>query len=200
MKALRTMGSFTLILLMGSLLLPSAWTAAEKESDTRSWMVVLPRSMDAQPETYEVGPLDEGESQQFFTNDGDEIVVSREEKDRVVKVNGKTIQTHFDRTVHVVSENDDEHHQIHIRKKKVIDEDDANHHVVRIHKEHEAHVEHEGEEHEAHIEVDEDSTGSVTMQILKSAPHRGVHINSVNVSEDGPTILFIDRMQVEKEE
>ena len=39
-----------------------------------------------------------------------------------VKVNGKTIQTHFDRNVHVVSDND-EHHQIHIQK-KVIEGDD----------------------------------------------------------------------------
>ncbi len=195
MKALRTKGPFTFLLLMGSLLLPSTWTAAEPDADTRSWMVVLPRSMDAPPETYQVGSLDEGESQQFFTNDGDEIVVSREEKGRVVKVNGKTIRTHFDRNVHVVSKSDDEHHQIHIQKKKVIDGDDEHHYVVRIHEGHDAHVEHEGEEeHETHVEVDEDSTGPVYMQILKSAPHRGVHINGFSVSEEGPTILFIDRM------
>jgi hypothetical protein len=197
MKAFRTMGPMGLILLMGSFLLPSAWTAPGQDVDTRSWMVVLPRSMDAQPETYEVGPLEEGESRQFFTNAGDEIVVSREEKGRVVKVNGKTIPTHFDRSVHVFS--DDEHHPIHIRRKKIIDGDEEHQHVVQIHEGHDVHVEQEGEEeYFGQVDIEEDSTAAVHMHILKSAPHHGVHINSLSVSEDGPTILFIDRIHVEE--
>jgi hypothetical protein len=188
MNVLRNAALVILMLLMAGLVLPSAWTAAAQDTDTRSWMVVLPRSMDAQPETYEVGPLEEGESRQFFTNDGDEIVVSRNEKGRTVKVNGNTIQTHFDRSVHVVSD-DDEHHQIHIQKKIVVSGD------------HEGHIEHEGEEeHEVHVEADEEYTGPMHIQILKSAPHRGAHINSYSVSEDGPTILFIDRVHVERNE
>jgi hypothetical protein len=61
--------------------------------DVRSWMIVLPESNDAEPEVYRIGPLEEGESLQFVTVEGDTIAVERERSRRTIELNGKELET-----------------------------------------------------------------------------------------------------------
>jgi hypothetical protein len=165
---------------------PSIRAESSQEQDTRSWMIALPQDIASEPEVFQIGPLEEGETRQFFTATGVEITVSRGEDGRVIKVNGEEIETHINHTALVVSADEDhEHKTVHIRKKHVVHPED-----VEI----------------EHLEIDEDSVDQETEKehavhvLLRKTDGAGVHVNTITTGESGLQLVIIDRMHFHKED
>lgn len=191
MVSARTLGLLALALfIIGNMLaagaiLPRAEAESGEEQDVRSWMIVLPQDNASEPEVFQIGPLEEGESRQFFSATGVEITVSREDDGRRIRVNGEEIETHVNHTTLVVSA-DDDHHQhktVHIRKKHVVHPED-----VAI----------------EHLEIDDDSVDQdvhaehPVQVILKQTHHVGTHVNTITTGESGLQLVIVDRMHVHK--
>lgn len=178
MEALRTVSPLTFVLLLlgrfvfSGTPLPSVPPEGQDEVQSGSWMIVFPESIDSEPETFAIGPLEEGESRQFFTQDGDEIVVSRDEDGRTIELNGKEIQSHSHHGAYIISKEDDERH------------------VVRIHKKHQIHT--------SDVEIDEEPEHHITMSIVKTAPDPEIEVNTLSTGDSGAHILVVDRVNIRK--
>ncbi len=191
MVSARTLGLLAFALfVIGNLvatgaILPSTEAESNPEQDIRSWMIALPQDIDGEPEVFQIGPLEDGESRQFFTSAGVEITVSRKDDGRVIKVNGEELETHVNHTAVVVSADDDDRHKtIHIRKKHVIHPDDVEIEHLEI--------DEESEDHEVHKE-------HAVRVIMKKSHERGIHVNTITTGESGLQLVIIDRLHLHKE-
>jgi hypothetical protein len=134
-------------------------------------MIVLPQSLDADPEVHRIGPLEEGESLQFVTLEGDTIAVEREHSGRTIALNGKELENQgYHGTVNITTHLDGENN------------------TVRIHKEHGAL---RGDSY------DEDTDQHMYFSIMEHDDHPGIRVDTLRTGGDSPQIIIVDRIHVE---
>jgi hypothetical protein len=187
MKSIHKLSPLALVILLFGFTpeLPLSFLSSEEQSekDIRSWMIVLPKSMDAEPEVYRIGPLEEGESRQFITSEGDEIMVERESSGRTIELNGEEIHTHthhgaFNITTHVGGENK----------------------IISLHKSHVVSSSEHEEETLAHAEKVEGGSGHhMIVSIDEDDTRPGIRINALSSAGESPQIIIVDRVHIEKE-
>jgi hypothetical protein len=187
MKSIRNLGPLALVILLfgfAPVLTFSSFSSEEpSEKDVRSWVIVLPKTMDAEPEVYQIGPLEEGESRQFITSEGDEILIERERSGRTIELNGEEVHTHrhhgsFKFTTHVGDE----------------------HKIISLHKTHVTSSSEHEEEALAHAErVEEESDHHMIVSIDKDDARPGIRINTLSSVGESPQLIIVDRVHIEKE-
>jgi hypothetical protein len=187
MESIRKLGPLALVILLFGFTpkLPFPFFSSEEpsEKDIRSWMIVLPKTMDAEPEVYQIGPLDEGESRQFITIEGDEIFIERESSGRTIELNGEEVHTH-------------KHHGSFKFTTRVGDE----HKIISLHKTHVTSSSEHEEEALAHAErVEEESDHHMIVSIDEDDVRPGIRINTLSSVGDSPQLIIVDRIHIEKE-
>ena len=189
MVSARTLGlvAFTLFVI-GNLLATGAilpLVGAKSNQDDRSWMIALPQDVDGEPEVFQIGPLEEGETRPFFTSTGVEISVSQIDGRRQIKVNGEELETHLNHTALVVSSDDDDAPKtIHVRKKHIAHAEDVEIEHVEI--------DEDSEDHEVHKE-------HAVQIIMKKSDEHGIHVNTITTGASGLQLLIVDRLHHHEE-